>query len=113
MAMLVRDFGYVITQASAKKTSTTTAGQGRAQEPEARQGMGRRPRSMPNAQTIAIATAGDRNAQLNKSAYNIFQIVHGNPGLLDEKEVRRRLFAAAEACGLVDDDGADSCVAYH
>ena len=34
--------------------------------------------------------------------------MHGNPGLLDENEVRRRLFAAAEACGLVDDDGADS-----
>ena len=47
------------------------------------------------------AQPGDRNAALNKGAYNIYQIVHGNPGLLDEEEVRRRLFAAAEACGLV------------
>ena len=38
----------------------------------------------------------------------MFQIVWGNPGLLDEQEVRKRLFAAAEACGLVADDGADS-----
>jgi hypothetical protein len=32
----------------------------------------------------------------------------GNPGLLDEAEVRQRLFAAAEACELVADDGAES-----
>ena len=59
-------------------------------------------------EAIANAATGYRNDQLNKSAFNIYQIVHGNPGLLDEQEVRRRLFAAAEACGLVNDDGADS-----
>jgi hypothetical protein len=44
-------------------------------------------------------------------AYNLFQILHGNPGLLDEAMVRQRLFEAAEKCGLVADDGADAaCV---
>ena len=57
---------------------------------------------------IASAQPGARNAALNTGAFNVFQIVHGNPGLLDEEEVRQRLFAAAEACGLVADDGADS-----
>ncbi len=57
---------------------------------------------------IASAQPGARNAALNTGAFSVFQIVHGNPGLLDEEEVRQRLFAAAEACGLVADDGADS-----
>ena len=104
--MLVRDFGYVTTQGSPKKKSTTR-GKAARKNPK-------RDRAWAEAAldaecaTIASTAPGDRNAQLNKSAYNIYQIVHGNPGLLDENEVRRRLFAAAEACGLVDDDGADS-----
>ena len=57
---------------------------------------------------VGSAAIGDRNRQLNKSAFNLFQIVYGNPGLLSENEVRHRLFAAAEACGLVADDGADA-----
>ena len=57
---------------------------------------------------IASAPPGTRNAALNLGAYNMFQIVWGNPGLLDEAEVRQRLFEAAEACGLVADDGAES-----
>jgi Bifunctional DNA primase/polymerase, N-terminal len=57
---------------------------------------------------ISSAPPGTRNAALNLGAYNVFQIVWGNPGALDEQEVRHRLFAAAEACGLVDDDGSDS-----
>jgi hypothetical protein len=57
---------------------------------------------------IAATPPGQRNAALNLGAYNIFQIVHGNPGLLDEEMVRQRLFEAAEKCGLVADDGADS-----
>jgi hypothetical protein len=57
---------------------------------------------------IAATPPGQRNAALNLGAYNIFQTVHGNPGLLDEEVVRRRLFEAAEKCGLVADDGADS-----
>ncbi len=57
---------------------------------------------------IASAQPGARNAALNTGAFSVFQIVHGNPGLLDEEEVRQRLFAAAETCGLVADDGTDS-----
>ena len=58
---------------------------------------------------IAAAPYGQRNNALNRGAYNIFQIVWGNPGLLDENEVRQQLFAAAEESELVEDDGADSC----
>jgi hypothetical protein len=58
---------------------------------------------------IAAAPYGQRNNQLNTSAFNIYQIVWGNPGLLDEAEVRQKLFAAAEESELVEDDGADSC----
>jgi hypothetical protein len=60
---------------------------------------------------IAATPPGQRNAALNLGAYNIFQIVHGNPGLLDEAMVRQRLFEAAEKCGLVADDGADRACA--
>jgi hypothetical protein len=106
VAMLVRDFGYVTTQGAPKKTSTTRAKTAR-KNPK---------RDLAWAETaleaecalISNAAIGERNNQLNMSAYNIYQIVHGNPGILDESEVRRRLFAAAEACGLVDDDGADA-----
>jgi hypothetical protein len=57
---------------------------------------------------IAATPPGQRNAALNLGAYNVFQIVHGSPGLLDEAMVRQRLFEAAEKSGLVSDDGADS-----
>ena len=39
---------------------------------------------------IAATPPGQRNAALNLGAYNVFQIVHGNPGLLDETMVRQR-----------------------
>jgi DNA-directed RNA polymerase specialized sigma24 family protein len=52
---------------------------------------------------VASARPGTRNDQLNTSAFNLFQLVAG--GYLNEQEVRERLFAAAEASGLVDDDG--------
>ena len=55
---------------------------------------------------IAAAAVGQRNSTLNAAAFNLFQIVAG--GGLDEQEVRDRLFAAAEACGLVADDGTDA-----
>jgi putative DNA primase/helicase len=105
VAMLARDFGYVV-GSPPKKTSTT-------RDKTARKNP-KRDKAWAEAALEAECTAivnaptGDRNTQLNKSAYNIFQIVHGNPGLLNENEVRRRLFAAAEACGLVADDGAAS-----
>ena len=55
---------------------------------------------------VAKAPPGTRNNTLNTAAFNLFQIVAG--GRLDEQEVRDRLFKAAEACGLVADDGAQS-----
>src|SRR5262249_4694934 len=45
-----------------------------------------------------------RNHRLNVAAFSLGQIVAA--GGLDEREVRDRLFEAAEACGLVADDGA-------
>ena len=105
VAMLVRDFGYVV-GAPPKKTSTT-------RDKTARKNP-KRDKAWAEAALEAECTdvtnapTGNRNTQLNLSAYNVFQIVWGNPGLLDEQEVRKRLFAAAEACGLVADDGADS-----
>src|SRR5215469_1938812 len=49
-----------------------------------------------------------RNNALNSAAFNLFQLVAG--GELDEEkdQVRERLFAAAEACGLAVEDGAAS-----
>jgi putative DNA primase/helicase len=44
-----------------------------------------------------------RNNALNRAAFNLFQLVAA--GGLDAKVVRERLFAAAETCGLVADDG--------
>jgi hypothetical protein len=53
---------------------------------------------------VVAAPVGTRNDTLNRAAFNLFQIVAG--GALGEQEVGDRLFAAAEACGLVADDGA-------
>jgi len=50
-----------------------------------------------------------RNNALNRAAFNLFQLVAG--GGLNENEVRERLFAAAEANGLLDEDGAASVLA--
>jgi bifunctional DNA primase/polymerase-like protein len=53
---------------------------------------------------VASAQPGTRNSTLNTAAFNLFQLVAG--GVLDEQEVRDRLFEAAEICRLVADDGA-------
>jgi hypothetical protein len=53
---------------------------------------------------VASAQPGTRNSTLNTAAFNLFQLVAG--GVLDEQEVRDRLFEAAETCRLVADDGA-------
>jgi hypothetical protein len=53
---------------------------------------------------VASAQPGTRNSTLNTAAFNLFQLVAG--GVLDEQEVRDRLFEAAEVCRLVADDGA-------
>lgn len=47
---------------------------------------------------VATASVGTRNATLNKSAFNLAQLVAG--GELDEPTVRRRLQGAATSCGL-------------
>jgi putative DNA primase/helicase len=54
----------------------------------------------------AMPKDSGRNNALNSAAFNLFQLVAG--GGLDENEVRERLYAAAEACGLVAEDGAAS-----
>jgi Bifunctional DNA primase/polymerase, N-terminal len=56
--------------------------------------------------TVASAQPGTRNNALNAAAFSLFQLVAG--GVLDEQEVRDRLFEAAQTCGLVKDDGAAS-----
>src|SRR5262249_27429695 len=58
---------------------------------------------------LASAPKGARNEALNRAAFSLFQLVAG--GGLDETEVREQLFAAAEKCGLVADDGERSVLA--
>ena len=53
---------------------------------------------------VACAQPGTRNSTLNTAAFNLYQLVAG--GRLDEDEVHDTLFEAAQACGLVNDDGA-------
>jgi hypothetical protein len=54
-------------------------------------------------QAVESAPKGERNAQLNRAAFNLGQLVAG--GEVDEREVRARLLGAATASGLVQDDG--------
>jgi putative DNA primase/helicase len=58
------------------------------------------------AALAAMPKDSGRNNALNRAAFSLFQLVAS--GGLDENEVRERLFAAAEKCGLVDEDGAAS-----
>jgi hypothetical protein len=58
---------------------------------------------------VVAAPVGTRNTALNRAAFNLFQIVAG--GALGEQEVGDRLFAAADACGLLVDDGAPQVLA--
>src|SRR5262249_29397513 len=55
------------------------------------------------AALAAMPKDSGRNNALNTAAFNLFQLVAG--GGLDENLVRERLFAAAEQCGLVAEDG--------
>jgi hypothetical protein len=55
---------------------------------------------------VAGAPRGQRNHTLNCAAFSLGQLVAG--GILDEGEVRRSLFDAATACGLVQEDGNDA-----
>jgi putative DNA primase/helicase len=108
VALLARDFGYVIAKDQAANGGAPGKRGRAARNNMARDEAWARAALEAECAKIAAAPPGTRNAALNLGAYNVFQIVHGNPGLLDEAEVRARLFAAAEACGLVADDGADS-----
>jgi len=58
---------------------------------------------------LASTAEGNRNAQLNTSAFNLGQIVGG--GALSESEVSGALMAAAETNGSVEDDGRPVCEA--
>jgi len=53
---------------------------------------------------VAGTPPGTRNHRLNVAAFSLGQIMA--TGGLNEQGVRDRLFEAAEACGLVADDGA-------
>jgi putative DNA primase/helicase len=60
------------------------------------------------AKLAAMEKDSGRNSALNSAAFSVFQLVAG--GELDEEkdQVREHLFAAAEKCGLVAEDGAAS-----
>jgi putative DNA primase/helicase len=54
---------------------------------------------------VTSAQPGGRNNTLNRSAFNLGQLVAG--GALSESEVSDRLYSAATTCGLVKDDGCE------
>jgi P4 family phage/plasmid primase-like protien len=58
---------------------------------------------------VAQAREGGRNDLLNAAAFSLGQLVGGNA--LDRDRVERRLFAAAESCGLTVDDGENAVMA--
>lgn len=57
-------------------------------------------------EALANTAEGARNAQLNVAAFNLGQLIGG--GELHRSDVEHALEQAAEACGLVRDDGAAS-----
>jgi hypothetical protein len=61
------------------------------------------------AALAAMPKDSGRNHALNRAAFNMFQLVAS--GDLNEGLVREKLFAAATACGLVDEDGAAQALA--
>jgi len=61
------------------------------------------------ASLAAMAKDSGRNNALNRAAFNMFQLIKS--GDLNENMVRTELFAAATACGLVDEDGATQVLA--
>jgi len=54
-------------------------------------------------ETVAATERGGRNDQLNRSAFNVGQLIGG--GALDRERAENELFGAAQTCGLVEDDG--------
>jgi len=59
--------------------------------------------------TLAGTMPGNRNAQANRSAFSLGQLVGG--GLLDRSEVERQLYGACVSNGLDADDGETSVLA--
>jgi hypothetical protein len=53
---------------------------------------------------VANAPRGERNSTLNRSAFSLGQLVGG--GVIERSRVECNLFAAAQACGYVANDGA-------
>jgi hypothetical protein len=97
--ILCRDFGYKLDPKSTNKTIARTTGNGT-------------PPTSTNYAVVALerecaaitnTLPGTRNDQINKSAFNLGQLIAD--GLLHENMVRERLYAAAIACGYVKDDG--------
>ena len=104
-----RGFRLSVASSQGNGGSVATARQAGAQEHGPRRGLGpngaRRGmrRSSPTPRT-ATATSSS-----TCSAYNVFQIVWGNPGLLDEEEVRAApLRGRSRPAAYVDDDGEDA-----
>ena len=58
---------------------------------------------------VATAIPGTRNHALNRASFNLHQLVA--IGKLDGREVAERLYQAAHACGLLQEDGADQVMA--
>jgi len=58
---------------------------------------------------VREAPDGTRNDTLNRAAFSLGQLVAG--GVLEQGLVEQELLAAAEACGLLQDDGSRSCEA--
>lgn len=108
-ALLVRDFGYVVAKEAWANGGAKPKRAKAARKNAARDEAWARAALDDECAKIAMAPPSTRNDALNLGAFSIFQIIAGTPGVLDEEEVRQRLFAAAEACGLVEDDGAAQC----
>jgi hypothetical protein len=56
---------------------------------------------------VATARVGERNQQLWESARNLYNLVA--TGALDQREVHQGLLAAAERCGLLDEEPRQTC----
>src|SRR5215471_14629808 len=63
------------------------------------------------AKLVAMEKDSGRNNALNSAAFSVFQLVAGGELHEEHDNVRGHLFAAAEKCGLVAEDGAASVLA--
>jgi hypothetical protein len=100
--MLCRDFGYAREQSTKTKRVKTNNGARPASDNYAIAALERECAAVTNAKT------GARNDQLNKSAFNLGQLIADKA--LDENEIRKRLYNAAVACGYVRDDGEEAAL---